>query len=60
MASCIRIEVENAPDTKSADTCFVYCDTLVRDTTEIVDTARIPIGFNPTVEDWEETETEGR
>lgn len=25
------------------------------DTTEVTDTARVPIGFNPSVEDWEDT-----
>ena len=27
-----------------------------RDTTEVDDTTRIQIGFNPTVEDWKDTE----
>ena len=27
-----------------------------RDTTEVSDTARVPIGWNPSVEDWEETD----
>ena len=30
-----------------------------RDTTERQDTARVPIGWNPSVEDWDETEIEG-
>ena len=29
-----------------------------RDTTEVSDTARAEIGFDPSVEDWEETESE--
>lgn len=29
-----------------------------RDTTEVSDTARYEIGFDPSVEDWEETESE--
>lgn len=30
-----------------------------RDTTERQDTARVPIGWDPSVEDWDETEIEG-
>ena len=30
-----------------------------RDTTERPDTARVPIGWSPSVEDWEESEIEG-
>lgn len=30
-----------------------------RDTTERQDTARVPIGWDPSVEDWDKTEIEG-
>ena len=29
-----------------------------RDTTEVNDTTRVPIGFNPSVEDWKENNIE--
>ena len=29
-----------------------------RDTTEVDDTSKVGIGFNPTVEDWEETDVD--
>lgn len=53
LTSCIRTEVINAP-IESIDTMVV---TRV-DTTEVQDTTRIQIGFNPTVEDWEDTEVD--
>lgn len=51
LTSCIRTEVINAP-IESIDTMVV---TRV-DTTEVQDTTRVQIGFNPTVEDWEEND----
>lgn len=53
LSSCVRTEVINAP-IESIDTMVV---TRV-DTTEVVeeDTTRVEIGFNPSVEDWEDTE----
>lgn len=53
LTACIRTEVINAP-IESIDTMVV---TRV-DTTEVVeeDTTRVEIGFNPSVEDWEDTE----
>lgn len=53
LTSCLKTEVINEPITK--------CDTIFTkgiDTTfvDVVDTARVQIGFNPSVEDWEDTE----
>lgn len=51
LTSCISTEVLNAPEV-IIDTASVHKKPL-RDTTE-VDTTRVPIGFNPSVGDWEE------
>lgn len=57
LSSCIQTELLNAPE-GVVDAAQMYKKLHKplppRDTTEIIDTARIPIGFNPTVEDWEE------
>lgn len=49
LSSCVRTEVINAP-IESIDTMVV---TRV-DTIEVQDTTRIPISFNPSIEDWDE------
>lgn len=53
LSSCMKTEVVNAP---------IQQDTMVykprRENIEIIDTTRIQIGFNPTVADWEEYETD--
>ena len=57
--SCMKTEILNAPETRSIDTVFVkptkqhieIIDTGQVDTT---DDQRVPIEFNPTVEDWDE------
>lgn len=59
LASCMKTEILNAPETRSIDTVFVkptkqhieIIDTIQVDTT---DDQRIPIEFDPTVEDWDE------
>lgn len=59
LPSCVVIEITDvAPE--QADTVVVhktkpYEPPPDRDTTEVPDTERIPIVFNPSVEDWEET-----
>ena len=57
--SCMKTEILNAPETRSIDTVFVkptkqhieIIDTGQVDTT---DDQRVPIEFDPTVEDWDE------
>ena len=55
--SCIQTEVLNIPEVEHADTVMTkkpHKPYPPSDTTEVNDTARVPIGFNPSVEDWEE------
>lgn len=57
--SCMKTEILNAPEFRSIDTVFVkptkqhieIIDTGQVDTT---DDQRVPIEFDPTVEDWDE------
>lgn len=60
LASCMKTEILNAPETRSIDTVFVK---PTKQHIEIIDTSnvqvdttdqRVPIGFDPTVEDWDE------
>ena len=57
--SCMKTEILNAPDTKSVDSVYIkpvkqHID-IITDTTKVDTTdQRIPIGFDPTVEDWDE------
>lgn len=50
LSSCLKTEVVNAPIQK---------DTLVykprKENIEYMDTTRVPITFNPTVQDWNDT-----
>ncbi len=50
LTSCLKTEVVNAPIQK---------DTLVykprKENIEYLDTTRVPITFNPTVQDWNDT-----
>lgn len=56
--SCIRTEVINAPEPRGIDTVFVkptktYIDTTFINISDSTDN-RVPISFDPTVEDWED------
>lgn len=57
--SCIRTEVINAPNieidtARHTKTYINQKDTIsIEDTIIIEDSIRVPIGFNPIVEDWE-------
>lgn len=56
--SCIKTEIINAPEPRGIDTVFVkptktYIDTTFINIPDSTDN-RVPISFNPTVEDWEE------
>lgn len=56
--SCIKTEIINAPRFRSIDTVFVkptktYIDTTFINIPDSTDN-RVPISFDPTVEDWEE------
>ena len=50
--SCIKTEVIEAPMTKSIDTVVVKA--RPKPHRPQIDTARVPIGFNVEVEDWDE------
>ena len=59
LTSCVKTEVLNAPTYEGIDTAVKRekphkPDRPPRDTTEVDDTARVPIGWNPSVEDWNE------
>lgn len=56
LTSCVKTEVLNAPTYEGIDTAVKRekphkPDRPPRDTTEVDDTARVPITFNPSVED---------
>lgn len=56
--SCIKTEIINAPEPRGIDTVFVkptktYIDTIYTNVSDSTD-YKVPIGFNPSVEDWEE------
>lgn len=52
LLSCINIEVLNAPNPKEVDTVeYKKMYLPPKDTIIIEDTTRVPIGFNPSVED---------
>lgn len=51
--SCMKTEVLNAPEIEQMDTVILYKSSPPRDTI-YKDTIRVPIGFNPSVEDWNE------
>ena len=58
LSSCIKTEIINAPELRSIDTVFVkptktYIDTTFINIPDSTDN-RVPISFDPTVEDWEE------
>ena len=50
---CCKTEILNAPQPMPIDT-IVVLKVAEADTTEKADTARVPMGWNPSVEDWEE------
>ena len=62
MTSCMKTEILNAPE----DRCIIdtirikptktYIDTTYMNMSDSTDTTdqRVPIGFDPTVEDWDE------
>ena len=52
LTSCMKTEVIEAPITKSIDTVVVKA--RPKPNKPQVDTTRVPIGFNPNVEDWDE------
>ena len=60
LTSCVIIEITDVKS-EQADTVMFkrtkpYEPPPDRDTTEVPDTERIPIVFNPSVEDWEESQ----
>lgn len=59
LTSCVKTEVLNAPTYEGIDTSVKRekphkPDRPPRDTTEVDDTARIPISFDVSVDDWDE------
>lgn len=57
LSSCMKTEIINEQISEEAILPIKQRKELVIDTVK-VDTTRVPITFNPTVEDWNETETE--
>lgn len=60
LTSCVIIEITDVKS-EQADTVMFkrtkpYEPPPDRDTTEVPDTERIPIVFNPSVEDWEKSQ----
>ena len=53
LMGCCKTEVLNTPQPMPIDT-IVVLKAAEADTTQREDTARVPIGWNPSVEDWEE------
>lgn len=57
LVSCMKTEIINAPEPRGIDTVFVkptktYIDTTFINIPDSTDN-RVPISFDPTVEDWE-------
>ena len=52
LTSCMKTEVIEAPMTKSIDTVVVKA--RPKPNRPQIDTARVPIGFDVEVEDWDE------
>lgn len=57
--SCMKTEILNAPETRSIDTVYIKPEKkhkdIITDTTKVDTTdQRVPIEFDPTVEDWDE------
>lgn len=57
LSSCMKTEIINEQIPEEYILPIKQRKELVIDTVK-VDTTRVPITFNPTVEDWNETETE--
>ena len=55
LSSCCKTEILNAPQPMPIDT-IVVLKAAEADTTQRQDTVRVPIGWNPSVEDWEQNE----
>lgn len=56
--SCMKTEIINAPESRSIDTVFVkptktYIDTTFINIPDSIEN-KVPISFDPSVEDWEE------
>ena len=63
LVSCAKTEILGMPEAhEQLDTVATKAHRPTpappRDTTERQDTARVPIGWNPSVEDWNETNNE--
>lgn len=54
LTSCMSTEVLMETNPKEVDTIYKKMYLPPKDTISMEDTARIPIEFNPSVEDWEE------
>lgn len=57
LLSCSKTEIINAPIPRDNDTVVVksYKEyNIYKSDTTHIDTTRIPIGFSPSVEDWED------
>lgn len=59
LCSCIKTEIINAPEPRGIDTVFVkpaktHIDTIYTNVSDSTDN-KVPMGFDPSVEDWDET-----
>lgn len=59
LTSCAKTEILGMSDSETWDTLPAkrpksLSQVQPKDTTETPDTVRVPIGFNPTVADWDE------
>lgn len=60
VGSCLKTEVLNAPAEEEVEEVVVEKRKKpLPDKPEQTDTTRVPITFNPSVEDWDETDVEG-
>ena len=64
LSGCLKTEILGMPEAhEQLDTLSTKAHRPPpkppRDTTERQDTARVPIGWGPSVEDWDETDVEG-
>lgn len=54
VSSCVRTEIMNIPEVRTVDT--TKAQKPLPPPPPQVDTTRIPIGWNPSVGDWDETD----
>lgn len=59
LTGCCKTEIINAPIRMPTDTTVTKTHKdFPTDSVEVGDTARVPIGWSPSVDDWDETNVE--